>query len=696
MPPKKRNIPFAPSNDRTMVLVLGVHRSGTSALAGLLHTVGYATPKTLMPATERNPKGHFESQTIVEFNERLLRDAGSTWKDWRTVNPSWFTSKTGRAAQAQALLASEFQDAPHVVLKDPRICKMVPFWVGAAEAAGFRVLPVLTRRHPLEVTQSLQARDGIVPAEGMLIWLCHMLSAEFATRKMPRFLTTYDKVVNNGLSQITEMSKTFGVGTPNVSASTRKKVKSFLSPSLKHFYAGADDIVEDKNIPHWVCTTHDIFERWSRDGEARADYGVLDRIRRELDKAAPIFAQVVGQQKDALNDRTRQLKTAHERLQMNQAEIKLLKAEAGTKTKQIEHHEKNQRQLSNDLQTAKKHADDLQVEISEFSRILANRQAQIMQINQDRNTLRSELDVHFTQLEKQQSDYRKLTFNTTDAKNRLSVLSPNNENLEHKTAELQQQLDAKHKDLQYMTTAFHEERKLVHEGIIQVQKTSAEALVARTELQAEMLRSEALQERLDQSEQDFEVLQAKFRTLQGDLSTKESALIQRQLETEETLKRAQVAEHSLNETDTYLRDLLNLLREMHGLDAVQEYTNDLGSWPDVVGGLKTEIAVLSKSVFSAYDISENDNEKSGQTVTLSARVSSLDRALTVRTKELEDARQAHNIQMAELLAKMDETHRNNKQQISDAQTALTAIENSTFWRMTKPLRRVVDMLRGAR
>ncbi|MEL7218603.1 MAG: hypothetical protein AAGK01_09255, partial [Pseudomonadota bacterium] len=358
---------------------------------------------------------------------------------------------------------------------------------------------------------------------------------------------------------------------------------------------------------------------------------------------------------------------------------------------------------------------------------------------------------------------------------------------------LQQALEAKQNDLDHATAALQQEREHHHDTAMQVHKSSAEGVVLRAELQAKSLQSQSLQDLLEQRDRDFEALQTELQTLRGNLSTTESALIQRQLETEETLKRAQVAEHDLNETDAYLRDLLNLLREMHGVDAVQEYNKNLMSWPDVVAGLKTEVAALSKTVSSERETSKTYKEKheaaqnalsssetirknlaatlketdaalmakveqatqqnaqqsrkieqqSEQIATLSARVATLDKALTERPREVDDARQAHNNQMAELLAKTDETHRNNERQASeiaelakalataeeqlasraqetadlqaqntthqeklsqaeqqiaemgDVHTALRAIENSTFWRMTKPLRKIVDTLRGA-
>jgi hypothetical protein len=57
---------------REALLVLGMHRSGTSAVAGLLVRLGAQPPKTLMEGDADNRKGYWESTALCAFHERLL------------------------------------------------------------------------------------------------------------------------------------------------------------------------------------------------------------------------------------------------------------------------------------------------------------------------------------------------------------------------------------------------------------------------------------------------------------------------------------------------------------------------------------------------------------------------------------------------------------------------------------------------
>src|SRR5690349_3871672 len=66
---------------RTAYLVLGMHRSGTSAVTQLLSLAGARLPRNLMPGDEHNAQGYFEPWRIATFNDERLRAAGSAWDD---------------------------------------------------------------------------------------------------------------------------------------------------------------------------------------------------------------------------------------------------------------------------------------------------------------------------------------------------------------------------------------------------------------------------------------------------------------------------------------------------------------------------------------------------------------------------------------------------------------------------------------
>src|SRR5260221_13056985 len=106
---------------KSALLVLGMHRSGSSALTRVLSLLGASLPETLMPPDPNNEAGYWESAPINQCLEIVLRAAHTSWQDWTMFDPAWHRSE--RAALSMEKLRdavrSEFLDARLPVIKDP-------------------------------------------------------------------------------------------------------------------------------------------------------------------------------------------------------------------------------------------------------------------------------------------------------------------------------------------------------------------------------------------------------------------------------------------------------------------------------------------------------------------------------------------------------------------------------------------------
>src|SRR5690242_20012263 len=83
------------------VLVLGMHRSGTSALTRMLNLLGCALPDELLGANYSNPEGHWESQRAIAINDALLIALGRSWDDIRELPADWLRRPETEAARQQ-------------------------------------------------------------------------------------------------------------------------------------------------------------------------------------------------------------------------------------------------------------------------------------------------------------------------------------------------------------------------------------------------------------------------------------------------------------------------------------------------------------------------------------------------------------------------------------------------------------------
>lgn len=230
-----REAPSHPGG-RTAYLVLGMHRSGTSAVTQLLALAGAELPANVMPGDAHNAKGYFEPWKIAIFNDERLRAAGSAWDDpfaypFRPLPPD---EEKAWLERGETLFDEEFGDAAHPLLKDPRATVILPFWRALLAAKGVAARCVIPVRHPLAVAGSLRRRDGFTDEKSVLVWSAYMLAAEAYTRDLPRAFVGYDALLADWRAEVGRIEAALGGQLPKLTVAAGKKIDKFLTPDLRH------------------------------------------------------------------------------------------------------------------------------------------------------------------------------------------------------------------------------------------------------------------------------------------------------------------------------------------------------------------------------------------------------------------------------------------------------------------------------
>lgn len=180
-------------------VVLGMHRSGTSALAGWFAARGVCAGDRYIGADDGNPDGYWEHEELVALNDRLLTAAGM---DWSTVDaaPPARIEAAGEALsdRARTFLDDLGRGRRFWFMKDPRLCRTLPFWMPRLEALPARILYLHMLRDPWSVARSLTRRDGMTEEHSHLLWALHTLEAELHTRGRPRMWMRFDAMVEGG------------------------------------------------------------------------------------------------------------------------------------------------------------------------------------------------------------------------------------------------------------------------------------------------------------------------------------------------------------------------------------------------------------------------------------------------------------------------------------------------------------------
>ncbi len=283
--------PAATNAARTCILVLGMHRSGTSALTRVLGLLGAELPKTLLGAHRGNEAGHWEPRRLMEINERILAEGGSRWDDWRAFDP--FTLPADRIdhyrREIVRTIDEEYGSAPLFVLKDPRICRFAALYEDALATMGIACRFILPHRNPLAVIASHSSRDGMTSGFAGLLWLRHVLDAEAATRGKPRAFIAYDALLENWRGEVERLAKSLDLEWPRGVDDAADDIDSNLLQDLKHHAPAVADLEADASVAGWIKQAYSALLILTREpGNTRA-LETLDRVSSEFDGNAAIF-----------------------------------------------------------------------------------------------------------------------------------------------------------------------------------------------------------------------------------------------------------------------------------------------------------------------------------------------------------------------------------------------------------------------
>jgi hypothetical protein len=238
--------PHKPGASRRLLLVVGVGRSGTSLLVGILRRLGFHVPQPEIHADQSNPRGFGEPRWVVDFHTRLLRKERVTVFDARPA--AW--EKTLHAAgdedlfgELRSWLEVQFVGTENVVVKDPRIGWFLPLWLRAAGDLNAHISFVTMLRHPLDVVSSARRWYGTWQADASraAAWVNITLHTELATRGAPRAFVRYDELLEDWSREVTRAAELLHLpGLSAVEASRSQAVAAFIDPQLRRSTRSGD------------------------------------------------------------------------------------------------------------------------------------------------------------------------------------------------------------------------------------------------------------------------------------------------------------------------------------------------------------------------------------------------------------------------------------------------------------------------
>ncbi|MDE2366120.1 MAG: glycosyl transferase family 1 [Betaproteobacteria bacterium] len=276
---------------KSIIVVLGMHRSGTSAVTRGLVVLGVELGNHLLPPAWNNEKGFFEDADVYAINMALYRSLKRPlrWHTPASVPKSELLHEKNTPLRQLAieLLRSRLATAEYFGIKDPRICRTLPFWQSVFEHLELNVSYVIAVRNPLSVAKSLEKRNNLSPEKCHYLWLDHVLPAVLLTRGSPRVLVDYDLLLADPQKQISRIAVHLGLVKRLDPSRLVDFSQNFLDRRLRHTRFEPEDIYHDPVVPTPVRTASTVLsdvaaDNLSLDSEYVAE--VFENLSRQMQR----------------------------------------------------------------------------------------------------------------------------------------------------------------------------------------------------------------------------------------------------------------------------------------------------------------------------------------------------------------------------------------------------------------------------
>src|SRR5262245_8114748 len=223
------------------LFVLGMHRSGTSGVTRLLNMAGaYFGPEGISNGADQgNPRGYWERRDVRAACDGLLRESGFDW--WKLAGFSLDDipddARARHLGALQGILLELDAHRPWVV-KEPRLSVLFPLLRPHLEAP----VCIHVTREPLEVAESLEARNGFPAPAGVALWELYTIHGLRASAGLPRLQVRYADLVSAPVETTSELVEQLtALGAEGLRTPTGQEITAFITPDLHRQHRSAGD-----------------------------------------------------------------------------------------------------------------------------------------------------------------------------------------------------------------------------------------------------------------------------------------------------------------------------------------------------------------------------------------------------------------------------------------------------------------------
>jgi hypothetical protein len=230
--------------ERRQIVVLGMHRSGTSCVGNLLTRLGayFGDAAISTGAAPENPKGFFERRDVREVCDTILQGSGCDWWSVNDFSPERVPAAVRAEANEKFARVLEDLEAHRPwFIKEPRLCLTFPLLARQVANPVF----VLVWRRPLEVAQSLAVRNGFPIDFGLALWEAYVRAALATSRGKPTVVVSYNDLVAEPYAQAERLGQALrDLGVGGMMLPARAAVAEAVDPALHRNRSEPRDLAE--------------------------------------------------------------------------------------------------------------------------------------------------------------------------------------------------------------------------------------------------------------------------------------------------------------------------------------------------------------------------------------------------------------------------------------------------------------------
>ena len=224
------------------IVVVGMHRSGTSAVARGLKALSVYLGRNFLDAQPENPTGYWEDKGIVELNERVLKALRLTWDGVAPIARrsfgGWRMWRLRR--EARRYLRRSFIEEPLWGFKDPRTLRLLPFWRRVLHESDVNDAYVLVIRNPSSVAASLFKRQGMQLETAQRLWLVYTLPYLEELASKPMVVVDYDLLMGDPRGQLERIARKLQLTA--TTGDVENFTCEFLDAKLRHTVFSPEEI----------------------------------------------------------------------------------------------------------------------------------------------------------------------------------------------------------------------------------------------------------------------------------------------------------------------------------------------------------------------------------------------------------------------------------------------------------------------